>query len=37
VGPSFLKTIRFWLRDARNNDVDLLGSHWSATIVFCTA
>ena len=37
VGPSFLKTIRFWLRDARNNYVDLQGGHWSCTLVFCTA
>jgi hypothetical protein len=37
VGPSYLKTLRFWLRDARNNYVDLQGGHWSCTIVFCTA
>ena len=37
VGPTFLKTVRFWLRDARNNYVDLQGSHWSATLVFCLA
>ena len=37
VGPTFLKTVRFWLRDARNNYVDLQGSHWSATLIFCLA
>jgi hypothetical protein len=37
VGPTFLRTIRFWLRDARNQPVDLQGSHWSATIIFCLA
>ena len=37
IGPTFLKTIRFWLRDARNQPVDLQGGHWSATIVFCLA
>ena len=37
VGPTFLKTLRFWLRDARNNYIDLQGGHWSCTIVFCIA
>jgi hypothetical protein len=35
-GPSTLQLPRFWLRDARNQRVDLMGGHWSATIVFST-
>ncbi len=35
VGPTMLYRPRFWLRDARNNKVDLQGGHWSGTIVFC--
>jgi hypothetical protein len=35
IGPTMLQRPRFWLRDARNNKVDLQGSHWSASIVFC--
>jgi hypothetical protein len=34
-GPTLLYRPRFWLRDARNNRVDLQGGHFSATIVFC--
>ena len=37
VGPTFLQRPRFYLRDTRNQRVDLGGSHWSATIVFCMA
>jgi hypothetical protein len=37
VGPTFLRTIRFFLTDARNQVIDLQGSHWSATIIFCIA
>jgi hypothetical protein len=33
-GPSTLNFPRFWIRDARNQPVDLLGGHWSCTLVF---
>ena len=35
IGPTMLLRPRFYLRDARNQRVDLQGGHWSATIVFC--
>ncbi len=35
IGPTTLQRPRFWRRDGRNNKVELLGGHWSATIVFC--
>ncbi len=37
VGPTFMQRIRFYLRDAHNNRVNLNGGHWSATILFCMA
>ncbi len=37
VGPTFMQRPRFYLRDARNQRINLLGGHWSATIIFCMA
>ncbi len=37
VGPSFMQRPRFYLRDARNQRINMAGGHWSATIVFCMA
>jgi hypothetical protein len=37
VGPTFMQRPRFFLRDARNQRIDLAGGHWSATLVFCMA
>ncbi len=35
VGPTFLQRPRFYLRDARNQRINMGKGHWSATIVFC--
>jgi hypothetical protein len=37
IGPTFMQRPRFYLRDARNQRLNLAGGHWSATIVFCMA
>ncbi len=34
VGSTTLKMLKFELRDARGNLVDLKGGHWSMTLVF---